>query len=67
MLSGRFTFQFVRDCDRLGTVIGKVRKLVRTVRHPIGLNFITCVGLAPSGLPRTVLLESCRSKHLGGL
>ncbi len=34
MLSGRFTSQFGRNCHLLGTVVGRVRELVRTGRHP---------------------------------
>lgn len=31
---GQFTSQLGRDCHQPGTVMGRVRKLVRTVRHP---------------------------------
>lgn len=34
MLSGRFTSQFGHNCHQLSTVMGRVRELVRTVRHP---------------------------------
>ena len=34
MPSMRFTSQFARDWHQLGTVIGRARELVRTVRHP---------------------------------